>query len=774
MANKEGDGTRVSASIAAILNRTADGQISRDQLDELVEKMSQRVDEVKGYVYETVQKNLNEHIKSLNDTGDLNAQLETMTRQLQEVTHNIKSGNLTQLITAPSEQRTLGRQFNIIKLTIATLQRLCKIDGHLVAFEHFIDSGDILGASTSICDVEHIIADMQRENGDGDSAGCEIAIFKVIQRDAIAKRSQLQEKLANIWRKALEFTSVDGSSIHNALKVCTVVEDIPLALLIRSMGVLKMVDEKIPGFADNVLTFLLDPFMHDSCLQPVEKSTPASKTFTLYLAAQKTETVSSSSTSGASGGSKTPQRPTAASKVKRKGSKGSGSNPGEIFEKVLSVVKSIGGHISGTPESDRVWALFGRCLWPGLSKKLMEKLVPGRDVTSEQYESIKATVQSFEKSIQEVLFLDLDSHPLLDYASQFSISDANRTREELLSSTRDLLCSENYNVVEVRHETERYSGFLTEGQPNKEPLAEPIFRLPTCQVSDVVHSLIITAYQTLSDMDATNPEKSVNLFYGVRDTFDLFRAVVPVRHEEKLSTRPQFCAVFYNDCMYIIHHLLSLGHQFRGSLPEELRTVATFVDMIPAFKKLGEGHFIRQLALQRQKLTELLSTIKGFGGCNEYAQAAAIDEVLVRTMALLLTLSKDWKVILPEEVYVRSMATLLESVVVPILHSVLTMVDINEMEAQEIIKFVGFVQAKALALFTGSDAEVKDLLAQHISDWKKFFQLPVLLDKAMRLTDFVLMSKAGTIVFSTDEVRWLIKAMFENNTLRKQALDAIK
>ena len=48
--------------------------------------------------------------------------------------------------------------------------------------------------------------------------------------------------------------------------------------------------------------------------------------------------------------------------------------------------------------------------------------------------------------------------------------------------------------------------------------------------------------------------------------------------------------------MYLAHHLLTLGHQFRPKLPEPLnRGAATFVDLVSPMRTLGEKCFEDQL-----------------------------------------------------------------------------------------------------------------------------------------------------------------------------------
>ena len=66
------------------------------------------------------------------------------------------------------------------------------------------------------------------------------------------------------------------------------------------------------------------------------------------------------------------------------------------------------------------------------------------------------------------------------------------------------------------------------------------------------------------------------------------------------STLPQLSALHHNNCMYIAHHLLTLGHQFRPKLPEPLnQSVASFVDLVPTIRQMGEKCFLEQLVSSR-------------------------------------------------------------------------------------------------------------------------------------------------------------------------------
>ena len=66
----------------------------------------------------------------------------------------------------------------------------------------------------------------------------------------------------------------------------------------------------------------------------------------------------------------------------------------------------------------------------------------------------------------------------------------------------------------------------------------------------------------------------------------------PSWDRENLQKLPQLAAIHHNNCMYIAHHLLTLGHQFRYRLTNILCDgAATFVDLVPGFRRLGNFTF---------------------------------------------------------------------------------------------------------------------------------------------------------------------------------------
>ena len=73
-----------------------------------------------------------------------------------------------------------------------------------------------------------------------------------------------------------------------------------------------------------------------------------------------------------------------------------------------------------------------------------------------------------------------------------------------------------------------------------------------------------------------------------------------------------FTALQHNNCMFIAHHLLTLGHQYKSRLPPPLNQgAATFIDLVPCLRRLGTECFLQQLSRQRDQLLDTLKQASG-------------------------------------------------------------------------------------------------------------------------------------------------------------------
>ncbi|CAM9129934.1 unnamed protein product [Hapterophycus canaliculatus] len=137
------------------------------------------------------------------------------------------------------------------------------------------------------------------------------------------------------------------------------------------------------------------------------------------------------------------------------------------------------------------------------------------------------------------------------------------------------------------------------------------FRLEAYQVSTVARALVALVRATLTEAcsDQVPPHCAKELFRTARDMLDLFRAVVPVQHANALDGVPRIAAVFQNDCLYLAHHMVTLGHEFREGLPPPANQTATMIDTVPLFRELAAQSLSEQQRRQQQQLQEFFSGV---------------------------------------------------------------------------------------------------------------------------------------------------------------------
>jgi centromere/kinetochore protein ZW10 len=162
------------------------------------------------------------------------------------------------------------------------------------------------------------------------------------------------------------------------------------------------------------------------------------------------------------------------------------------------------------------------------------------------------------------------------------------------------------------------------------------------------------------------------LYRSSRDVLDLFRSLVPALHGADIASLPRTAAIFHNDCVYMAHHCLTLGLEYKdlfpsygedGTEPDQaasdactlLRQTCTFVDMVPLFRNLAEKALGTILDRHAKELVEIVgSRIPLFGPSlrsNEILQEWSDAESAVNAgLHHLRQLHRAWTPILTKDI----------------------------------------------------------------------------------------------------------------------------
>jgi len=296
--------------------------------------------------------------------------------------------------------------------------------------------------------------------------------------------------------------------------------------------------------------------------------------------------------------------------------------------------------------------------WPEMWQKLLQCIKPIVPDDKQQlgnfYDAHGHDLVELNTQLQSLGVIPRHATELSDFVMNVEKTFVKKQRNELLFAARDVLVADDPNTVEVTHATERGGLTSVDGKEGKDAKGKEdgkgtsvgleAFHLPTMHVSERVRTVVEMAYQTLQEAVKQQEQDAIELFYCTRDLFDLTRAVLPAVHGNDLDHAPGPALVFYNDCTYISHHLLTLAHQFRLQLPEPLPQLATFVDMVPAFRKMGEAALKRQLHRQRDALLLSVSSCAGFGNVQEDIRFEQVEQSVKQIVFQLTSLAKTWKV----------------------------------------------------------------------------------------------------------------------------------
>lgn len=492
-------------------------------------------------------------------------------------------------------------------------------------------------------------------------------------------------------------------------------------------------------------------------------------------------------------------------------------SPSEVFTKIRLVLEvlqkqlldlSLDSDLENEKTSTVPLAeMLGDMIWEDLSECLIKNClvysIPTNSSKLQQYEEIIQSTEEFENALKEMRFLKGDTTDLLKYARNINSHFANKKCQDVIVAARNLMTSEIHNTVKIipdskinvpelptpdednKLEVQKVSNTQYNEAVNLEPentLDQHSFSLPTCRISESVKKLMELAYQTLLEATTSSDQCAVQLFYSVRNIFHLFHDVVPTYHKENLQKLPQLAAIHHNNCMYIAHHLLTLGHQFRLRLaPILCDGTATFVDLVPGFRRLGTECFLAQMRAQKGELLERLSSARNFSNMDDEENYSVASKAVRQVLHQLKRLGIVWQDVLPVNIYCKAMGTLLNTAISEIIGKITALEDISTEDGDRLYSLCKTVMDEGPQVFAPLSEESKNKKYQeevpvYVPKWMPFKELMMMLQASLQEIGDRWADGKGPLAaaFSSSEVKALIRALFQNTERRAAALAKIK
>uniref|UniRef100_A0A8C5BZT7 Zw10 kinetochore protein n=1 Tax=Gadus morhua TaxID=8049 RepID=A0A8C5BZT7_GADMO len=471
------------------------------------------------------------------------------------------------------------------------------------------------------------------------------------------------------------------------------------------------------------------------------------------------------------------------------------SSPSQVYTKLLLVLRTLHSHLLDMSVGEKkLSAILGEMIWEELSHCIIHEClvysIPTKSSQLENYNAVIKETEEFESSLKEMQYLQSDSTDLLKYAKDVNCHFASKKCKDVIVAARKLMTSKMHNTVRIKPETRLTlpklpaQGSEAPGRQQKmsseeevrldghQQLSSRTLCLPVCRISESVQQL----------MELAGASLALQLFFTVRNIFQLFYDVVPTYHKENLLKFPHLAAIQHNNCMYLAHHLLILGHSFRPHMPPPLSDgIATFVDMVPGFRKLGAQCFLAQLNTQKAELLERLSTARNFSNLEDEENYNAASKAVRQVIHQLKQLGIVWQDVLPVNIYCKAMGSLLNTAISEVMAKIMLLEDISSEDGEHLHTLCQTLIVEGPLVFVPLAEESKNSVYQEevplfVKRWMTFKELVIVL--RANLQEIVNRWAEGkgplAMEFSGPEMKSLVRALFQNTERRALALAKIK
>ncbi|CAH2989109.1 unnamed protein product [Chilo suppressalis] len=418
-----------------------------------------------------------------------------------------------------------------------------------------------------------------------------------------------------------------------------------------------------------------------------------------------------------------------------------------------------------------------------LVKDCLLDTIPNNINELQSYGKITSEIEDFQHFLAIVKFFPDDKISILKYVNNIDILFASKSSQYFLETARSIMLKDLSvtmsigveNIPEVNPGTSSSSVGETEEEALKildKTIPKSLFYFPRCMISKTAQELLDLVYVMMEQAVQCSDVVCKKLYNTTRLVFELYDAVVPYHHENYLQTIPQYVALFHNNCMYLAHNLQTFGDKWLILMEgRELDYPISFVDLVQKIRDLGYRHLAVHMQQQRKQILDNirssdLNCIVVKDVLSDNAEAA------VRQCLRQLHLLKNvWIGVFPINVFTRLMATLVNMFVDELIHRVCTVEDISMEMATQLTDMYTLVVQKAPLLFQNhSDVEL------YVKSWVKLQELIFVLGGSLKDIENHWSDGTGPLAihFNIEELRSLIKALFQNTQFRANLLAKIK
>ncbi|CAB0012684.1 unnamed protein product, partial [Nesidiocoris tenuis] len=459
----------------------------------------------------------------------------------------------------------------------------------------------------------------------------------------------------------------------------------------------------------------------------------------------------------------------------------------QVIENLTVAFEFIYNHLDLKIDEERrfiseLGALLADNFLSNLVSQSLSEAIPTKRQELPNYEALARKIIDFNNLLKNINFLPADCDKLVKFCGNVEEQFLDKTIERYLSTAREISKLKLHDITTVNSDP-------VEGSESREfdnakvkketsvpfsEIPEDFGQFPACQLSKSVLDLMTLVRQILDNVASSEhpiPNTPVRLFCTARDCINLYVELIPVIHFKLLESLPQEAALFHNNCFYIAHELITLNEPYRAKYNDQVvKIMGSFVDLVSYVRAQG----LKVMEFQVSKQNDTIMGIISRSSLNSLAEdvvSSSLEKSLRQCVHQLSFLESMWVTVLPSHVYNRIMGQLCNSFLDEVIGQVCSNKDIKESAATHLARIFGYVQECLPKLFE-EPLEVH----RHVKKWYKFLELIRILDGSLiEIGDRWADGKGPlAIEFTAEQVRHLIKALFQVSDRRSAVLSRIK
>ena len=738
--------------VSNILKRGA--TLDSIHIEESLQKVQKKCAELKLEVSEFLKQNYDEFVTHSDTVISLEQRVEEVKVEFQRLTTRVEIELKGRLAKSIGKREEIEKSYNETEEKIKFVENLVTIHNKIEECKREIVKEEYSIAANLVTEVSNLIALVG-------SLGCDAKVYRALKGELELVKSDLKCQLQEEWNKYIQWKPSVPTQEYDKTMALEVSHTVPYGSaqfegVVQAMKCLFSIqewEERVKRYGTKLLDVFVKPFLKTSDL----KLTLQTRTNSHILGFEVSSITLSIE---------------------------------DILTDVLTLVTTV---CKMMPETDQYqWMrLLGETIEPDLSlflRGLLSQNSPKTASERENYSKISSVVAEFEEKLRSLGLVRTEYSELTDFTSNVDTHIATQQCQDILGQTRSILMKPLHNTVsasskDIVHSLTKLDLYVQPNlssepehlQPaiNESDISSLTFVFPECQVSQSVKEFIALLYDTLLKCTTSSARNAALLYYTARDMVELFVAISEAHHKPMVTQLPRLAALQHNNCMFVSHHLVTLGHQFHAKVPA---TGLTFIDYVPQLRRLGEECFLSEMETQSANIVEFLKPVSSFEDIGENpARQEELDRSIRQSILHIYKLSKIYAEILPVDLQKRCKGGLLNVLVSELILRTLALEDISVSDASFLFNLLQSEVLQKGPVTLSLTQEEENQLSVLCSSWERLRELVFILEAEQQ--DIVARWNHGEGSLAKEmtvaEVKHLIRALFKNTERRADTLSKI-